>query len=65
MTKSLDQLRRDAKALRKAYEAGDALTPRARKKLGEQKILVRSPMTCQAEQGICQRCAGKRERGGG
>jgi len=43
-------------------KAGSALTPRDLRGL-DGKILVRSPMTCQAEQGICQKCAGKRERG--
>jgi DNA-directed RNA polymerase subunit beta' len=44
-------------------DAGDVLTPRAMRDM-EGRVLVRSPMTCQAEQGICQKCAGKRERGG-
>jgi hypothetical protein len=33
------------------------------KTLGDQTIVVRSPMTCQAESGVCQKCAGVRERG--
>jgi DNA-directed RNA polymerase subunit beta' len=45
-------------------KAGTVLTPRIIKQLGDAKIIVRSPMTCHAEQGICQRCAGVRERGG-
>lgn len=46
------------------YKAGTVLTPRMLKDLGESKIVVRSPMTCTAEQGVCQHCAGIRERGG-
>lgn len=46
------------------YKAGTVLTPRNLKSMGEQKLRVRSPITCQAESGICQRCAGVRERGG-
>ncbi len=46
------------------FKAGTVLTPKILKELGDQKILVRSPMTCHADQGICQRCAGIRERGG-
>ncbi len=44
--------------------AGSVLTPRSLKRLGDRRIVVRSPITCQAEKGICQRCAGVRERGG-
>lgn len=46
------------------FEAGTVITPKIIKALGDQKILVRSPMTCHGHQGICQRCAGIRERGG-
>ena len=46
------------------FKAGDIITPRHFKNFGGDMITVRSPMTCQAEQGVCQRCAGVRERGG-
>lgn len=46
------------------YGPGTVLTPQIMREIGDQKITVRSPMTCRAEQGICQRCAGIRERGG-
>jgi hypothetical protein len=42
--------------------AGSVLTPKELKKLSG-NMLVRSPLTCQAEKGICQKCAGIRERG--
>lgn len=45
------------------YTAGTILTPKIMKDLGKQKILARSALTCHAEKGICQRCAGIRERG--
>ncbi len=46
------------------HKAGTILTPRMLKQLGDENITVRSPMTCQAEHGLCQHCAGVRERGG-
>jgi hypothetical protein len=46
------------------YKAGTVLTPKTLKEFGDNKIRVRSVITCQAEQGVCQRCAGVRERGG-
>jgi len=46
------------------FEPGTVLDPKILKKMGSKPILVRSPMTCQAEQGVCQKCAGVRERGG-
>lgn len=46
------------------FKAGTVLTPRMLKSMGEQKIQIRSPLTCQSHAGICQRCAGVRERGG-
>lgn len=44
--------------------AGTVLTPRIMHKLHGHKIMVRSPMTCQAAHGVCQRCTGVRDRGG-
>jgi len=46
------------------FKAGTVLTPKLLKQLGDANVVVRSPMTCRAEKGICQHCAGKRERGG-
>ena len=46
------------------FTAGTVLTPKHLKELGQTKIIIRSPVTCQARHGICQRCAGVRERGG-
>jgi len=46
------------------HKAGTVLHPSLLKRLGEQDIWVRSPITCQASQGVCQKCAGIRERGG-
>jgi len=46
-----------------AFKRGEVLDPNNMRKLKDQ-IVVRSPMTCQAENGICQQCAGVRERGG-
>jgi hypothetical protein len=47
-----------------AYKAGTVLTPKVMKEFGDNKIRVRSVMTCQSENGVCQKCAGVRERGG-
>ena len=44
-------------------KAGTPLTPKQLRELGEQNILVRSPITCQSAHGICQKCAGVRENG--
>jgi len=43
--------------------AGTVLTPDIMRKLGDKKILVRSALTCQAERGLCGKCAGVRETG--
>jgi DNA-directed RNA polymerase subunit beta' len=43
--------------------SGTIITPKHIKKFGDKKILVRSPMTCQAKNGVCSRCAGVREKG--
>ena len=43
--------------------AGTVIDAEVMRKLGDQKILVRSPMTCSAENGVCAHCAGIRERG--
>ena len=39
------------------------ITGKMVKGFGDKPIVVRSPMTCQAEHGICQKCAGIRETG--
>ena len=44
--------------------AGTVLDPKTLKRLGDARIVVRSPMTCRAAGGICSRCAGVREKGG-
>jgi len=44
------------------HNAGAVITPKMLKGM-KGTILVRSPMTCQARHGVCQRCAGIRERG--
>jgi len=46
-----------------ANKAGTVLTPKLLGGLRGKKIVVRSPVTCQAEDGICQLCAGQREAG--
>lgn len=44
--------------------AGTIITPNIAAKLRNQKtIYVRSPLTCEAHDGVCSRCAGVRERG--
>ena len=53
-------LARDANGI----PTGTVITAEVMRKLGDDKILVRSPLTCQAPQGICARCAGVRETGG-
>ena len=47
-------------------ERNEALTTRDLTKMkngGVKEILVRSPMTCEAKQGVCAKCAGIRDRG--
>lgn len=46
------------------YKAGTVIDGRMIKELGDSKIVLRSPSTCQADHGICQRCVGHREKGG-
>ena len=46
-----------------SIKTGTPLSPKHLRDLGEQNILVRSPITCQSAHGVCQRCAGIRERG--
>lgn len=45
--------------------AGDVLHPKDLKLMNRKakQIVVRSPMTCQAKDGICSKCSGIRERG--
>jgi len=43
--------------------AGTLLLPEHIKKLNGQKIVVRSPTTCQAHSGLCAKCSGVRETG--
>jgi len=40
---------------------GDILTPELMRKLARKydEVLIRSPITCEAEYGVCQKCAGK------
>ena len=48
------------------YAAGTILTARTLKAIkddGIKNMLVRSPITCQAESGLCAKCSGVRERG--
>jgi hypothetical protein len=43
--------------------AGTIIHPDHLKKFGKSKVVVRSPITCEAETGLCGKCAGIRERG--
>lgn len=45
------------------FKAGTVITPKIAKQLSGTEIRVRSPMTCNAQHGVCQRCSGIRERG--
>jgi hypothetical protein len=47
------------------FKRGTLVTPMAQSKLGklQSKILVRSPMTCEAADGVCQKCQGLDEKG--
>ena len=46
------------------YKANDVIRPNSMKDLKKEKtILVRSPITCEADHGVCQKCAGIRESG--
>lgn len=44
-------------------KAGTILGSRTLKDMGDKDIIVRSPITCRARNGVCQKCAGVRERG--
>ena len=44
-------------------EAGHVITKEDIKKLKGKDVYIRSAMTCQAEEGICAKCAGHRENG--
>lgn len=49
------------------YDAGTVITKSVLsdiRKAGEKDILVRSPITCGAKNGVCSHCAGVRETGG-
>mgnify|MGYP000875158295 CR=1 FL=1 len=46
-----------------SIKAGTILDSRLIKSLGDKEIYVRSPMTCQAREGVCAKCAGIREKG--
>lgn len=45
------------------YKAGTEITSDIVEDLKGKRIIVRSPMTCQAEQGVCSKCLGKSEVG--
>jgi len=47
------------------YEKNTLVTPAVQQKLAkkESRIFVRSPMTCEADDGVCQKCQGLDERG--
>lgn len=45
------------------FAAGTVLTPKHLQALAGKKIAVRSSISCNAENGLCRLCAGKRERG--
>lgn len=45
-------------------KAGTIIDGNNLSKLGGASVFVRSPVTCQAREGVCARCAGQRERGG-
>jgi len=45
------------------YKLGQIVDGRIGKTLGDQEILVRSPITCQAKSGLCSLCTGVRETG--
>jgi DNA-directed RNA polymerase subunit beta' len=44
--------------------AGTILTPKHLQTLGDKKIVVRSPISCQSSHGVCQKCVGIHERNG-
>lgn len=46
------------------FKRNSEVSPRVRKQLGDSEILVRSPLTCEAKNGVCAKCVGVRERGG-
>ena len=47
-----------------SFKAGSVISSRMLSNLKGQTINVRSPMTCQAQRGVCQKCTGLRESGG-
>lgn len=42
---------------------GSVLSKKIWERMGDRKIKVRSPLTCQAERGVCSKCVGIRETG--
>lgn len=65
----VDDMDSEGAVLRKAvggFKAGTIVTPMMLKELkrkGTKEIYIRSPMTCQARSGVCQKCTGVREKG--
>lgn len=45
------------------FKAGTPIDAAIMRQLGDQRILVRSPITCHARAGVCARCVGIRESG--
>lgn len=45
------------------FDRDDIIDAKMLKKLGRKSVIVRSPLTCQARNGLCAKCAGIRERG--
>ena len=45
-------------------KAGTVVKPEHLKLLEGKKVLLRSPVSCEAEEGVCAKCAGARETGG-
>lgn len=46
-----------------SFKAGHALTDKDIGKLSDEKVLLRSHLTCQQPEGVCRLCTGKREKG--
>jgi len=64
--KSPDVVDRYLARTESGLQAGTLITPQGQARLAKdkKKVLVRSPMTCEAGDGVCQKCQGLNENGG-
>ena len=47
----------------KGYDSGEIINSKMLRRFGDKEILVRSPITCQSDRGVCSKCVGVRDKG--